>query len=103
MNKESINPSPSILEQPLDRRDALKSIACLMCAALVPAIVSGGHAQAAATITPFQVAKPGDLSKAGDYKLGTVSSQPAMIYASDKAVPNSVKWGKVWLVALSRT
>jgi Rieske Fe-S protein len=100
------NPSAAgsipFLEQNLDRRDALKTIGCLFCAALVPSIVGVSTASAASAITPFQVVKAGELSAAGNYKLGNVNNAPALIYASDKSVPNGVQWGKVWLVALSR-
>ncbi len=100
---ETSSPSAAFLEQNLDRRDALKTIGCLFCTALVPSIVGAGGASAASAITPFQVAKAGELSKAGEYKLGNVNNAPALIYASEKSVPNSVQWGSVWLVALSRT
>jgi hypothetical protein len=101
--KDTASTSAEFLERNLDRRDALKTIGCLFCAALVPSIVGAGSASAASTITPFQAVKAGELSKAGEYKLGNVNNLPALIYASDKSVPNSVQWGAVWLVALSRT
>jgi Rieske Fe-S protein len=97
----AINKVTKSLETTLDRRDALKFLGCVVCAATLPSLVERVEAQT--TFEPFQVATQDELSASGQYKLYKIGRTPIIVYASDTQVENSLQWGTVWLVAYSRS
>ncbi len=89
---------PNLLETPMTRREALRTVGCLVCMATFT-----GFAQEEEAITPTQVVLEGELIKPEDYKFVTLGDKEVVVYASTTEIPMSLAWGSVWLVAYSRT
>ena len=97
------------LEKSVDRREALRLLGCIACAAVVPTVLSscglnsiikggtGGTGGAG-----VQLATNSELTTGGQYKLTNIAGGAAVIYASATPVTGSVKRGSVYLVAFSR-
>jgi Rieske Fe-S protein len=88
-----------MLEQSMNRREALRFLGCVACVAALPSLV---EAQSD-TFEPFQVVAQGELTTSGQYSLFKIGRKPIIVYASDTQVENSLQWGNVWLVAYSRS
>jgi Rieske Fe-S protein len=97
---KAIDKVTDTLDTVMDRREALKFLGCVACAAALPSLLEQGEAQT--TFEPFQVAAQGELTTSGQYSLFKIGRKPIIVYASDSEVENSLKWGAVWLVAYSR-
>jgi Rieske Fe-S protein len=97
---KTIDRVTNTLETVMDRREALKFLGCVACAAALPSLLETSLAQT--TFEPFQVAASGELTTSGQYSLFKMGRKPIIVYASDSQVENSLQWGNVWLVAYSR-
>ena len=86
--------------QDAGRRETLRFIGCLLCAAAVPGVLAGAQAQALSV--PVKVLTASDTLASGDFKLFSLAGDPVILYAGAGQEAGSLKWGSVWLVAYSR-
>ncbi len=100
---KAIDKVTETLDTVMDRRDALKFLGCVACAAVLPSLLEASLVEAQTTFEPFQVVASGELTTSGQYKLFKIGRNPIIVYASDTQVENSLHWGEVWLVAYSRS
>jgi Rieske Fe-S protein len=91
------------LDTVMDRREALKFLGGVVCAAASVPLFEQGLVEAQTAFEPFQVAASGELTTSGQYNLFKIGRKPIIVYASDTEVENSLKWDSVWLVAYSRS
>ncbi|TSA80354.1 Rieske 2Fe-2S domain-containing protein [Deinococcus detaillensis] len=87
-------------EADLGRRDALRVIGCLLCAAAVPGVSSKAQAQSLGA--PLNILRPSEALAADGFKLMSVAGDPAILYASKTPVADGVQRGQVWLTVYSR-
>jgi Rieske Fe-S protein len=103
--EESMKPTANVtdtLETVMNRREALKFLGCLACAAALPSLLETSLVEAQTAFEPFQVVAQGELTTSGQYNLSKMGRKPIIVYASDTEIENSLKWDSVWLVAYSR-
>jgi nitrite reductase/ring-hydroxylating ferredoxin subunit len=86
----------SDLETHMTRREALKTVGCLICMSTL------GWAQEE-EIIPTEAVLAGELVTAEEYKFIEVGDKKVVVYAASTEISQSLAWGAVWLVAYSRT
>lgn len=96
--------SETVQTPDLARREALRVIGCLLCAAAVPAVWSQAQAQSQiqSLNAPLNILKPAETLAADEFKSLTVAGDPAILVASKTPIAGGVKRGQIWLTVYSR-